>query len=81
MQLNRSTGRLPVMSFTRTTTPGSLRSSGSRSGAGISSQSTSPARNAAAAVAGSGITIHSTRSTFTRFGPLVKPAGPSSRGT
>ena len=69
------------MSLTLTTTAGSLRSIGSRSGAGASTQSTSPARRAAAAVAGSGMINHSTRSTKARFGPLVKPGDPSSRGT
>ncbi len=54
---------------------------GSRSGSGFSHQSTSPACNAAAAVAGSGITCHSTRSKFASLGPLVQSGVPAGTGT
>ncbi len=52
-----------------------------RSMVGCSHQSNSPAFIAAALVAGSGETVHSTRSKFTVFGPDVYSAGPSERGT
>ena len=51
------------------------RSSVCSSGVGSSYQSISPACSAAAAVAGSGITIHSTRSTITRLPPASQEAG------
>ena len=44
---------------------------------GFSHQSTSPFRSAAAAVAGSGITTHSTRSKPTTFGPAAQLGAPS----
>ena len=50
--------------------------------AGIcSSQSTSPAVNAAAAVPASGMMVHSTRSKCTTLGPAVRPLPPPGRGT
>ena len=59
-----------------------LRSSiGSRSLGGFSHQSTSPFSSAAAAVAGSGMTIHSTRSKLTIFGPASQSGVPFGRGT
>ena len=59
---------------------GRFASIGSRSISGNSNQSTSPVCNAAAAVAGSGCTIHSTRSKFTTL-PPEKYSGFSCRGT
>ena len=70
----------PQSSSRPVTTFGARFSIGSRSGIGISSQSTSPVTSAFAAVAASGIIFHSTRSTITRCPPEVKLAG-SSRGT
>ena len=67
------------MSIGATTTPLLFPSIGSRSGSGESSQSTSPATSALAAVAASGMIRHSTRSTSTRYPPAEKLAG-SSRG-
>ena len=57
-----------------------LRSNGTRSAIGYSHQSTSPFCSAAEAVAGSGITIHSMRSTNIRLPPASHEAG-SWRGT
>jgi hypothetical protein len=57
-----------------------LRSSGTRSAIGVSHQSTSPFWSAAEAVAGSGITIHSLRSSSIRFPPASQEFG-SWRGT
>ena len=59
--------------------PAFRRSSGTRSGIGVSHQSTSPLCNAAAAVAASGMTRHSTRSNATRLPPASQSPG-SSRG-
>ena len=52
------------------------RSSGSRSAVGFSHQSISPVRSAAALVATSGCTCHSTRSKCTTLGPDVKLGSP-----
>ena len=63
-----------------TVTPGDWRSIGQRSINGTSSQSTSPVRRAAAAVAASGCTTHSTRWKCAALPPARKLGG-SSRGT
>ena len=73
--LGRSWLMKPHLSSRPVTTFGARCSIGSRSGIGISSQSTSPVISALAAVAGSGIIFHSTRSTSTRCPPEVKLAG------
>src|SRR5215471_10651418 len=57
---------------TLTTMLAFLRSSGSVSAVAWSHQSTSPACNAAVAVAGSGIVCHSTPSKCASFGPARK---------
>ncbi len=49
------------------------------SGEGCSTKSISPLCNAAAAVAGSGMEIHSIRSTIARLAP-ARPSGSSARG-
>ena len=56
-------------------------SDGSRSGAVSSHQSISPDCSAAAAVAGSGMTCHSTRSKWATFGPAVASGTPPLQGT
>ena len=63
------------MSIGPTLTPDALRSTGSRSGSGWSSQSISPLTSAFTAVAASGMMRHSTRSTSTRWPPAQKLAG------
>ena len=76
----RSTGYRPNGSSRSTRRLGSARSCGSRSMSGCSTQSTSPVRRAAAAVAASGITRHSTWSISARLPPAVALGG-SLRGT
>jgi hypothetical protein len=71
---------LPSGSAISTATLRLRRSTGIRSVIGFSHQSTSPFCSAAEAVAGSGITTHSTRSTIIRLPPASQLAG-SSRGT
>ena len=71
----------PVGSWIAVFTPRDLRSSGSKSSDGYSHQSCSPDCSAAAAVAASGIVVHSTRSKCTILGPAVQSGVPPGRGT
>ena len=71
---------LPSGSWMSTVMLRFLRNSGTRSGIAISHQSTSPVCRAAAAVDGSGITIHSMRSATMRLPPAIHEAS-SGRGT
>src|ERR1700728_3611197 len=68
-------------SFTTTATSLVRRKVGTRSIVGFSHQSNSPAIRAAAAVAGSGTTVHSTRSNQATLGPAANSGLPSLRGT
>jgi hypothetical protein len=70
----------PSGSNTATFTPAELRSMGTRSISGFSSQSTSLRCRAAAAVELSGMIFHSTRSICTSLPPALALAG-SWRGT
>ena len=76
----RKVPMLPSGSAMSTATLRLRRSTGTRSEIGFSHQSTSPFCSAAEAVAGSGMTIHSTRSTRIFLPPASQDAG-SSRGT
>ena len=71
----------PAGSSTSSRICGLVLSSPCRSGVGFCHQSTSPADSALAAVEASGTIRHSTRSKYARFGPAVKLAAPSGRGT
>ena len=70
--LGRRPPNVPYISTGATTTSLLLFSIDSRSGSGESSQSTDPVTKAFAAVAGSGMICHSTRSTMTRSPPDAK---------
>ena len=78
--LKRAKPSCPVGSGMSMTMSRARRSGGSRSFGGFSHQSTSPDCSAAEAVALSGVTRHSTRSTRARFGPEVQAGVPLSRG-
>src|SRR5262249_44561015 len=70
---------LPSGSAMSTATLRFLRNSGTRSEIGFSHQSISPLCSAAAAVAGSGITTHSTRSASIRLPPASHEPAPEPR--
>ena len=76
----RKVPMLPSGSAMSTATLRFFRSTGTRSEIGFSHQSTSPFCSAAEAVPGSGMMIHSMRSTIIFLPPASHDAG-SSRGT